>query len=64
MAMVDDLYRSRVDVDLCTDFEPLEVKVPLRCSGTVGFPPPMEGRYLVFIPCNLLDTRAMTRLST
>lgn len=34
-----------VNFDMRTESEPLEVKVPLLFSGTVGFPPPMEGRY-------------------
>lgn len=34
-----------VNVGVCTEFKPVEAKVPLPFSGTVGFPPHMEGHY-------------------
>ena len=33
-----------INFDVYTESERLEVKVPLRISGTVGFPPLVEGR--------------------
>ena len=44
MAMEHGLCRSTVNVDVYTEFEPLEVKVPLIFSGTVGFPRRRDGR--------------------
>ena len=44
MAVVHGLNRSMVNVDVCTESEPLEVKVPFIYSGTVGFPRHRDGR--------------------
>ena len=33
------------DIDACTDFKMLEVKVPIIFLSTVGFSLPREGRY-------------------
>ena len=33
-----------VKLDMCTELLSLEVKAFIRFSGTVGFPPSMEGR--------------------
>jgi hypothetical protein len=34
-----------VDIDVCTDFKLLEVKVPLIFLGMVGFSARRDGRY-------------------
>ena len=44
MAIVHSLYRIIVNVDVCTESEPLEVKVPMKFSDTVGFPRHRDGR--------------------
>lgn len=46
MAIVHGVHRIIVKIDMCTESGLLEIKVPLISSGTVCFPPPMEGRYL------------------
>jgi hypothetical protein len=46
MATEHKLYKNIGDTDMCTNFEMLEVKVPIVFLGTVGFSPPREGRYL------------------
>jgi hypothetical protein len=40
------IYRTIADIDVCTESESLEVKVPMIFLGTVGFSPPREGRYI------------------
>jgi hypothetical protein len=35
------------DLNVCIESKLCEVKVPLTFSGTVGFPPPGEGRYRI-----------------
>lgn len=37
VAIVQDLYRIIADINMCTDFELLEVKVPLIFLDMVGF---------------------------
>ncbi len=37
-----------VNVDVCTQSEPFELKIPLIFSGTVGFPRQRDGRYRLF----------------
>ena len=44
MATVHDLYRTMGNIDVCTESELLEVKVPIVFLGTVGFSPPRDGR--------------------
>jgi hypothetical protein len=40
------IYRTIADIDVCTESESLEAKVPMIFLGTVGFSPPREGRYI------------------
>jgi hypothetical protein len=42
--MERDLYKEVGNIDVCTGFEMLKVKVPTRFLGTVGFSPRREGR--------------------
>jgi len=35
------------DIDVCTEFKMLKVKVPINFLGTVGFSQRREGRYLL-----------------
>lgn len=44
MAINHDVYKEIRDIDLCTDFKVLKVKVPFRFLGTVGFLLRREGR--------------------
>ena len=44
MAIVYKLYRNIVNIDVYTEFELLEVKVPIVFLGTAGFSPRREGR--------------------
>lgn len=46
MATEHNLYKNIGDIDVCTEFEMLKVKVPITFLGTVGFSPLREGRYL------------------
>ena len=45
MATEHDLYKIIGDIDVCTEFEMLQVKVPISFLGTVGFSLRREGRY-------------------
>ncbi len=45
MTVEHGLCRSMVNLDVYIECEPLEVKVPLIFSGTVGFP---QGRTLYY----------------
>jgi hypothetical protein len=45
VATEHDLYKSIGDVNVCTEFEMLKVKVPINFLGTVGFSLRREGRY-------------------
>lgn len=56
MATEHDLYKIIKDIDVCTEFEMLQVKVPISFLGTVGFSLRREGRYRV-----LRDRRWMSR---
>jgi hypothetical protein len=38
--MEHDLYENMRDIDVCTEFKMLKVKVPIIFLGTVGFSPP------------------------
>jgi hypothetical protein len=38
------LYKNIGDVDVCTEFEVIKVKVPIIFLGTVGFSLPRDGR--------------------
>ena len=38
-------YKIMVTIDMCTDFELLEVKVSINFLGMEGFSPRKEGRY-------------------
>src|SRR4051794_551613 len=44
VATACDLYRIMLNINVCTDFELLEVKVPLIFLGMVGFSPRREER--------------------
>ena len=44
MAIISDLHKNIVNVDVCIESKPLEVEVPLIFSGTVGFPRRRDGR--------------------
>jgi hypothetical protein len=44
VAIAHNLYRNIVNIDVYTEFELLEVKVPIIFLGMVGFSPPREGR--------------------
>jgi hypothetical protein len=44
VAIEHDLYKNIRDVDVCTEFEMLKVKVPINFLGTVGFSLRREGR--------------------
>jgi hypothetical protein len=44
VATEHDLYKNIGDVDVCTEFEMLKVKVLIIFLGTVGFLLPREGR--------------------
>ena len=45
---------------MCTDLEPLKVKVPLIFSGIGGFPARMKGRYLSpYLPCTKMVERSL-----
>jgi len=46
VAIEHDLYKNIGDVEVCTEFEVLKVKVPNIFLGTVGFSPLREGRYI------------------
>ena len=46
IAIAYDIYLILVKRDVCADLYSLEINVPNRFSGTVGFPPPMEGLYI------------------
>ena len=41
-----DSYRTMGNIDVCTQSELLEVKLPLVFLDTVGFSRPREGRYV------------------
>jgi len=43
--MAFDLYKNIGDVNVCTEFKLLKVKVPMIFLGTVGFSPRRDGRY-------------------
>ena len=43
VATAHDLYRIMLTINVYTDFELLEVKVPLIFLGTVGFSPRGDG---------------------
>ena len=45
VATAHDVYVMIVKLDVCAELESPEVKVPVRFSGTGGFPAPVEGRY-------------------
>jgi hypothetical protein len=45
VATEHDLYKSIGDVNVCTEFEMLKVKVPINFLGTVGFSLRREGPY-------------------
>ena len=45
MAIEHDLYKNMGDIDVCTEFDMFEVKVPIIFLGTVGFSLRREGRY-------------------
>jgi len=47
VAIAHNLYRNIVNIDVYTEFELLEVKVPIIFLGTAGFSPPREGCYRV-----------------
>jgi hypothetical protein len=40
-----DLSKTIGNIDVCIEFELLQVKVPIVFLGTVGFSLPREGRY-------------------
>jgi hypothetical protein len=44
VATEHDSYKIIGDVDVCTEFEMLKVKVPIIFLGTVGFSLPRDGR--------------------
>ena len=44
--MEHDLYNNVEDIDVCTEFKMLKVKVPVIFLGTEGFSPRRDGRYL------------------
>jgi len=44
VATEHDLYKNIGAIDVCTEFEMLQVKVPIIFLGTVGFSLPREGR--------------------
>ena len=46
VALAHYVYLMMVKFDVCEELQSLEVKVSIIFSGTVGFPPPMEGRYV------------------
>ena len=52
MATEHDLYKNIRDIDVCTEFEMLKVKVPIIFLGTVGFSPRRDGRYVGLPPGN------------
>ena len=60
MAVTHGLYRSIVNVDVCIEFKLLEAKVPLLFSGTVGFPPHMEGRYICTVKNKINTNRIVS----
>ena len=39
MATEHNLYKNMGDIDVCTEFEMLKVKVPISFLGMVGFSP-------------------------
>ena len=45
VAAEHNLYEYIGDIDVCTEFEMLKVRVPMIFLGTVGFSPLREGRY-------------------
>ena len=45
VAIAHNLYRNIVNIDVYTEFELLEVKVPIIFLSMAGFSPPREGRY-------------------
>ncbi len=47
MATEHNLYENIGDIDVCTEFEMLKVKVPIIFLGTAGFSPLREGRYII-----------------
>ena len=47
VAIVQDLYRIIVNINVCTDLSCLKVKVPLIFLGTVGFSALRDGRLAV-----------------
>jgi hypothetical protein len=46
--MERNLYNNIGDIDMCTTFKLLKVKVPKNFLGTEGFSPRRDGRYLWF----------------
>jgi hypothetical protein len=47
VAIEQDLCKNIGDIDACTDFEMLKVKVPINFLGTAGFSLRREGRYCI-----------------
>ena len=47
VAIAQDLYSIIVNINVCTDFELLKVKVPLIFLGMVGFSARRDGRYVL-----------------